>query len=170
MYAESRLPAGTVKDGSVLNLPFADDFFDFVYAIEVFRYLNYEDNLRGIQEIRRVLKTGGLFFGTFVNFYSLDGAAILIGIRKLAERWFSKTLGFHTEFMTPRRLELKLRSVGFSDVQTHGAKIAGLHIAYNLGQPIGEACARLLEPIDPLLSDTPVLRVFAGHLIGIAQK
>lgn len=169
-YAKSKLPAGTVKDGSVLNLPFANDFFDFAYAIEVFRYLNYEDNLRGLQEIRRVLKAGGLFFGTFVNFYALDGSALLIGMRKLAERWFSKTLDFHTEFMTPRKLERMLRSVGFSDVHTHGAKIASLHIAYKLGQPIGEVCARLLEPIDPLLSDTPVLRAFAGHLIGVAQK
>ena len=44
-YAESKLPPGTVKDGSILNIPFPDNYFDFVYAIEVLRYLNHNDNV-----------------------------------------------------------------------------------------------------------------------------
>lgn len=169
-YAESKLPAGTVLNGSVLDLPFADGFFDLVYAIEVFRYLDPDDNLRGFQEIRRVLKPGGVFFGTFVNFYAMDGSIILVTLRRLIERWFGKTPRFHTEFETPQGLKEKLLSAGFSDVETHGAMVAGLFFVYKLGQPFGEACARLLEPLDALLSDTFFLRPFAGHLIGIARK
>ena len=170
MYAESKLPAGRVKNGSVLDLPFEDNSFDFVYTIEVLRYLAYEDNLKGLRQIHRVLKPAGIFFGTFVNLYAFDGFAIMVGIRKLLERWFGKTLNCHTEFTTPKKLEQMFRFVGFSEVQTHGAMIACLRIAYKLGQPVGKVCAKLLEPMDPFLSDTAVLRPFAGHLIGVARK
>lgn len=169
-YAVSKLPAGVVLNGSVLDLPFASNSFDFMYAIEVFRYLDYADNLCGLQEIHRVLKPGGVFFGTFVNLYALDGSFVIAGARKLMEKWFGKGLRFHTEFETPQGLKEKLLSAGFSDVETHGAMVAGMFFVYKLGQPFGEACARLLEPLDALLSDTFFLRPFAGHLIGIARK
>lgn len=169
-YAEAKLPKGTVVSGSVLNLPFKDNSFDFIYAIEVFRYLNNEDNLYGFKEILRVLKPGGLFFGTFINFYALNGFTILVAVRKLKERWFSKPLRCHSEFETPTRLEKKLLSAGFSNVQTHGAMIAPLIIFYKFSQRFGKICAKILEPIDPLLSDTPIFRSSANHLIAIAKK
>ena len=169
-YAQSKLPKGIVINGSVLNLPFKDNSFDFVYTIEVFRYLNNEDNLSGFKEILRVLKPGGSFFGTFLNLYALNGFNILVAARKLRERWTGKPLKCHSEFETPKGLEKKLIHVGFSKVQTHGAMIAFLIILYKINQPFGKICAKILEPIDPTLSDISVFRPFTSHLIAIVQK
>ncbi len=170
IYAQSKLPYGTITNGSVLDLPFEDETFDFVYAVEVFRYLTGDDNRQGLREIHRVLKSRGVFFGTFVNLYGLDGFRILVGVRGLIERWFHKPQECHTEFETPESLEQMLRSVGFSNVEIHGAMVASLRIAYKLGRRAGVLLARLLDPIDAILSDAPVLRRYSGHLIGIAWR
>lgn len=168
--AQSRLPAGTVTNGSVLELAFENESFDFVYAIEVLRYLTRDDNLQGLGEIYRVLKPGGVFFGTFVNSYALDGFRILVGMRRWTERWLHKPQECHTQFETPESLAQMLHSVGFSSVETHGCMVASLRIAYKLGRPVGVSAARLLEPMDAILSDAPALRRYAGHLIGVARK
>jgi len=167
--ARSRLPTATVREGSALDLPFENETFDFVYEIEVFRYLAHEDNLRSLREVFRVLKRGGTFFGTFANLFSMDGFQVLEGLRSLREKWAHQARTWHTEFETPKSVERMLHCAGFSRVETHGAMLASLQIAYRLG-PIGKYLARVLEPADPVLSDAPLLRCFAGHLIGIARK
>ncbi len=169
-HARARLQEGTVIDGSVLEMPFEDDYFDFVYAIEVFRYLDTGDNLEGLKEARRVLKPGGCFFGTFVNLYALDLFAALVGLRRLNARISGKPLDCHTEFETPGSLRGMFASAGFSGVEIHGAMIAGLRIAYKIAGPLGGICARLLDPLDRFISDTSFMRALAGHLIGIARK
>jgi ubiquinone/menaquinone biosynthesis C-methylase UbiE len=169
-YAEDGLPKGRVINGSILNLPFEDKSFDFVYAIEVFRYLDKEDNARGFKEIFRVLKPGGLFFGTFLNFYASDGFTLLTALRRLKKQWFGKSLKFHSEFETPKKLEKKLLITGFSEVQTHGAMILPLTILYRINKPFGKICTKVLEPIDSLLSNIPLFRSFGNYLIAIAKK
>ncbi len=168
--AHSRLPAGTVRDGSILNLPFENSTFDFVYAIEVLRYLMHDDNLNGLREVHRVLKPGGIFFGTFVNLYALDGFNLLVGARRLVSRCFQKPLRCHTEFETPASVDRILHAAGFSKTQTHGAMLAGLRIAYRLGPRIGPMMGKIVEPVDAGISDFPPLRRFAGHLIGVGWK
>jgi ubiquinone/menaquinone biosynthesis C-methylase UbiE len=167
--ARSRLPAGTVWDGSALDLPFDNETFDFAYEIEVFRYLAHEDNLQALREVFRVLKPGGTFFGTFANLFAIDGFQVLEGLRSLRQKWTHQARKWHTEFETPNSVERMLRCVGFSRVETHGAMLASMRITYKLG-PLGMYLARALEPADPILSDAPLLRCFAGHLIGIAHK
>lgn len=169
-YAESKLPQGTVMPGTILKLPFDNDTFDFVYAFEVLRYLNQDDNIAGLREILRVLKPGGIFFGTFVNRYALDGFALLVSLRRALESVLKKPRSYHTEFETPDKLEKALYSIGFQKVEIHGAMIAMLRVIYKIHTSFGRFCARLLEPYDPFLCDTPFLRPFAGHLIGIARK
>lgn len=169
-YAESKLPPGTVKDGSMLNIPFPDNYFDFVYAIEVLRYLNYNDNVAGMKEIYRVLRPGGIFFGTFVNRYATDGFAIVTNIRKIAERIAGKPQLCHVEFETPEKLTSTLCFIGFNNVEIHGAMIAILRIFYKINHQFGKICAKILEPYDKSLSDNKRFRGFAGHLIGIAKK
>jgi ubiquinone/menaquinone biosynthesis C-methylase UbiE len=169
-YAESKLPQGTIIDGSVLNLPFSDNSFDFVCAIEVFRYLNKEDNIRGFKEILRVLKPNGLFFGTFLNLYALNGFNFLVFVRKLRERFFGKPLRFHSEFETQKELKKKLIYTGFSKVKIYGAMIAFLIIFYRINRTLGKVLAKILEPVDPYLSDIPTLQPFANYLIAITKK
>ncbi len=167
--ARSRLPAETIREGSALDLPFENETFDFVYEIEVFRYLAHGDNLQGLREALRVLRPGGTFFGTFANLFAMDGFQLLEGIRSLRQKWTHQARRWHTEFETPKSVERMLRSVGFSLVETHGAMLASLQIAYRLG-PIGRYLARAVKLADPVISDVPLLRCFAGHLIGIARK
>jgi ubiquinone/menaquinone biosynthesis C-methylase UbiE len=169
-YAESKLPPGTVTDGSILNIPFPDNYFDFVYATEVLRYLNHDDNVTGLKEIYRVLKPGGIFFGTFVNRYAADGFAIITNIRKIWGRISGKAQLCHVEFETPKKLRSTLCFIGFNEVEIHGAMIAFLRIIYKINNKLGRVGAKLMEPYDKIISDDKRFRYFAGHLVGIAKK
>ncbi len=84
--AGERVPDDLVSDGSVTDLPVGDRSQDFIYAIEVFRYLDAADNARGHREIFRALKPGGVFFGTYVNRWALDGYRQFVGMQKLRDR------------------------------------------------------------------------------------
>jgi len=166
--AQARLPEGIVQDGSVLSLPFADDTFDFAYSIEVFRYLNAADNQAGHREVLRVLKPGGVYFGTYVNLLAADGFIALVGLRKLRHALTQNGLKCHTEFETPSSLRRGLSQAGFGEIELHGAMFAPLRIAYRLG--VGRPLARRIESIEPWAGANPRLKAFSGHLIGIARK
>lgn len=59
----------TFKLGSVTNIPFDDNFFDIVLCVSVLHHV--ENDILGLSEICRVLKTGGMFIlnePTFTNF------------------------------------------------------------------------------------------------------
>jgi ubiquinone/menaquinone biosynthesis C-methylase UbiE len=169
-YAESKLPPGTIRDGSILNIPFPDNSFEFIYAIEVLRYLNYHDNVTGMKEVYRVLRPGGIFYGTFVNRYAADGFAIITTMRRMVGLISGKAQLCHVEFETPNKLKRTLYSIGFNEVEMHGAMIAFLRIVYKINNRLGRVCAKALEPYDKYLSDRKWFRCFAGHLIGIARK
>lgn len=169
-HAESKLPAGTVLDGSILNISFPDNYFDFAYAIEVLRYFHYNDKISGLKEIYRILKPGGIFFGTFVNRYAMDGFAFITIIRQITEWLLRKPQTCHVEFETPKELIRIFRFIGFKEVEIHGAMFAFLRIIYKINYNLGRNWARMLDPYDKLLCDNPSLRGFAGHLIGIVQK
>lgn len=169
-YAESDLPKGMITNGSVLNIPFENNLFDFVYSVEVFRYLSKEDNMRGLAEIKRVLKPDGVFFGTFINLYALNGFPLLVVLRKIRKSLFNKPLRFHSEFETPKSIEKKLLSAGFKSPQMRGAMFGPLIIIYKINRYLGKLFAKLLEPLDPFLSDAFISRPFANHLIAVTKK
>src|SRR5262249_58927522 len=98
--AKKNIPADLVSDGSVVQLPVSDSSIDFVYAIEVFRYLDARDNAQGHREIVRVLKPSGIYFGTYVNKWALDGFRQLSQFRRLAERLAGTPRRYHVEFET----------------------------------------------------------------------
>jgi SAM-dependent methyltransferase len=58
---------GTLLEGSVTSLPFADSRFDGIIEACVFQHLDREDRAKAFQEVRRLLKPGGVFVG-----YMLD--------------------------------------------------------------------------------------------------
>lgn len=168
--AQERVPAAGIRDGTLLDLPFADNSFEFVTAMEVFRYLSYEDNQRGLREVFRVLKPGGVFFGTFVNLLALDGFALLVGARWLRQRLGLGALEFHTEFELPETLRRSLLAAGFSSAETRGVMFAPLRVAFKAHRSVGKTLARLVDPLDAQLSDGPLASRFAGHLVAIARK
>jgi ubiquinone/menaquinone biosynthesis C-methylase UbiE len=163
-YAQQRCP-DSVFEGSVLQLPFEDNTFDFVYALEVLRYLNEEDNHQGLLEIRRVLKPGGGFFGTFVNRWALDFYLVLVQFQKL-----SNSLRNFVKFDTPGGLEKSFERAGFVGGETHGAMFAFLRIFQKFGGSAWKYPGKILMPFDSVFSDTCLLKPLSGHLIGIARK
>jgi ubiquinone/menaquinone biosynthesis C-methylase UbiE len=170
MHAEKRLPKGIIKSGSLLKLPFPDKSFDFVYALEVFRYFDSEDNLKGLREVYRILKPKGVFFATFVNKNALDGFYILTNLRRFNEKVFGREMLCHTEFETPKKLYVKVKQTGFSSVSVHGAMLAGLRPIYVISRPAGEFLAKRLERLDDSVSDSNIFKGLSGHLIVIAKK
>jgi len=169
-HARKFFSPSRVLDNSILSLPFQDNSFDFVFAIEVLRYLTTEDNLQAFKEVNRVLKPGGIFLGTFVNLFSLDLFFLLIQLRKLRAKFSNKQLSYHTEFETPYGLQKKLYQNDFSHVELHGRMIGLLRLLYKIWQPLGAFCGKLIQSVDPILADNWLGRSFAGHLIAVARK
>jgi len=48
-----------LQNGSVLSMPYADDFFDTVLLISILEHLKPTEQVQAFREIRRVLKPGG---------------------------------------------------------------------------------------------------------------
>jgi ubiquinone/menaquinone biosynthesis C-methylase UbiE len=170
LQAANYVPASLVSDGSALALPAADASYDFVYAIEVFRYLNTQDNEIGHREIARVLKPGGIYFGTYVNSWALDGFHQLVALRALAARLRGRPPRYHVEFETPVSVRAKLLQAGFSQVEIHGVMFAPLRILHKISHRLGRAVGKALMPHEQALSDNAWTRPLAGHLIAIARR
>ena len=168
--AKMNVPADLVSDGSVLQLPAPTSSFDFVYAIEVFRYLDTRDNERGHREIARVLRPSGIYFGTYVNKWALDGFRQLTQLRRLTSRLTRAPVRYHVEFETPSSLAAKLKQAGFSDVSVHGAMLAPLRILHKLSPWLAATVSRYTMPHEEWLSDSRSNRPFAAHLIAIARR
>jgi ubiquinone/menaquinone biosynthesis C-methylase UbiE len=168
--ARERVPEGLVSDGSVTDLPVGDRTQDFIYAIEVFRYLDAADNTRGHREIFRVLKPGGVFFGTYVNKWALDGYRQFIALQKLRDGLLRTVPRYHVEFETVLSLQKKLTSAGFEDIEIRGAMFAPLRPMHKLSSRIGTSFSKWTLPRESWLSDGAVSRLFAGHLIAIARR
>ncbi|MGB8331685.1 MAG: class I SAM-dependent methyltransferase, partial [Polyangiales bacterium] len=124
--AEQRLPKGTVQDGSVLSLPFADETFDFAGSIEVFRYLNAADNDLGHRELLRVVKPGGVFFGTYVNRFVADGfisSPGAFGTRLTRRRWRAMA---RANSFGPREIDVPRTPIRVSPNQEPRSLVSGL--------------------------------------------
>jgi hypothetical protein len=117
-----------------------------------------------------VLKPGGIYFGTYVNKWALDGFRQLSQFRKLKERLTGAPRRYHVEFETPSSLCDKLMAAGFSRVTVHGAMFAPLRVLHKASPRLGAAVSRLTMPHETWLSDYGPFRSFAGHLIIVARR
>jgi ubiquinone/menaquinone biosynthesis C-methylase UbiE len=80
--------------GDAENLPFADNSFDFVYLVGVLHHL--EDQKKALQEIDRVLKTGGQVFISEPTKWSLNLPYYWVrrlAIRLIGEKKYQKISG-----------------------------------------------------------------------------
>jgi ubiquinone/menaquinone biosynthesis C-methylase UbiE len=167
--ASKNVPAQRVCDGTVLQLPVPDGSHDFIYAIEVFRYLDGRDNEAGHREIARALKSGGIYFGTYVNRWALDGFFPLTRMRALATRVRGRRPRYHVEFETPSSVHARLTQAGFSQVAVHGAMFAPLRPLHKISGGLATMVAKRTMPYEQSMSDSEWGRPLAGHLIAIAQ-
>ncbi len=56
-----------VTKGSITNMPFSDETFDVVLALDILEHINYEEQKPALDEIRRVLKKDGTFLCSIPN-------------------------------------------------------------------------------------------------------
>ena len=98
-----------IRHGSVSQLPFANDTFDLVTAIET--HLFWPDLPNDFREIFRVLKSGGALL-IVAEIYK--GGKHLEGVRR---KIFDKHLAANMNLLTPDEHRELFRKAGFSDVQ-----------------------------------------------------
>lgn len=68
--AKGRYPVAKFQVTDALSLPFADNSFDKVYSIAVLHHIPSEElRLKFLEEVKRVLKPGGLFIVTAWKFH-----------------------------------------------------------------------------------------------------
>ena len=98
-----------IQPGSVSRLPFENDTFDVVTAIET--HLFWPNLLEDFREIFRVLKPGGML-SIVAEIYR--GGTHLEGVRKTI---FEKHLAANMNLLTPHEHRDLFSSASFSDVQ-----------------------------------------------------
>jgi 2-polyprenyl-3-methyl-5-hydroxy-6-metoxy-1,4-benzoquinol methylase len=168
--AAEHVPSSRVTDGSVLDLAAFRQSRDFIYAIEVFRYLDTNDNVVGHQEIFQALKPGGVYFGSYVNRWALDLYRQIVGLRRLKASLQGEAPRYHVEFETPSSLRKKLAAAGFRDIEIRGAMFAPLRPLHKVSASLATVIGRRTMPQEGWLSDHPLTRAFAGHLIATARR
>ena len=102
---------GTVLDGSLLNLPFENTFFDAVLCNHVLEHIENAD--RALSEIFRVLKPGGSLIVGVPN----EGCMLALLRNRVFQRSILKTTD-HVNFFTRTTLERTLNKNNFSVVST----------------------------------------------------
>jgi SAM-dependent methyltransferase len=102
LIAEDRVE---IVDGSVEKMVFSDDFFDLVTAIETYYFWPIFSD--ALQEIRRVLKSGGHFF--MVNEMVKDGVYEIKNAKMIKQA--------HVHLLPLEEIRAIMQTVGFADVK-----------------------------------------------------
>jgi len=168
--AKVKNPGVEFKNGVISELPFADNSFDAVTAVELFRYLEASDIRRGYEEIFRVLKPGGFMVVTLVNRYALDAFMFSYYFKFFLEKFFGRQIINYCDAVTPKEVERYFKDNFNQTAVTESALFAPLRIVYKLSPKLGEWCAKRLESFDEKLNQKPWHKKFAGHLIVVVTK
>ena len=169
-FALDQVPTEFIVDGSVTDLPVDQHSQDFIYAIEVFRYLDAADNLAGHHEIFRALKPGGVFFATYVNKWALDGYRQFVALQKLRDALLRRVPRYHVEFETVSSLRRKLAAAGFQGIEIRGAMFAPLRPLHKVSPKLATTFSKWTFPRESYLSERTASRWVAGHLIAVARR
>jgi SAM-dependent methyltransferase len=165
-------PGISIVPARVDELPFPDNSFDVVFAIEVFRYLHEEDCRVGYREAFRTLKPGGYFLFTLSNRYSFHGFPLYYRLKKLLFMVLGKEIHYDHS-ASPYSIRRQLREVlgeNLENVETYGITFAPLYIPYKVHRGFGETLARVFERFDKWISQFHWHDPFAGNLVVVARK
>lgn len=169
-YAKRNFPDMKIEKGISSNLPYENDFFDFVIAFEVLRYLDKEENQKTYAEIYRVLKKDGEFFITQVNRYSTDFYFIYYIIKDFYSKLFNK-IHHYCNFTTPAREIKTAQAVGFSLVNIIGVFNGSVRFAYKISKRAGDFLNSLVSKNNRIQSTSSHLKAkFKAHLIVWGKK
>ncbi|MHC5111192.1 MAG: class I SAM-dependent methyltransferase [Planctomycetota bacterium] len=105
ILAMTDLEAETVEEGSVLEIPYADNTFDAVICLSVLDHI--ADREKGFRELARVLKPGGHMYIDVPNKYAYHWRACFGVMRMLGMYPAGKI-----HFFKPRELERMVRDAG----------------------------------------------------------
>lgn len=172
-YSQNNYPGINFQNASLSSLPFADNSFDTVFAIEVFRYLNLEEQIQGYRECLRVLKPGGKLVVTLVNKYALDGFYIKYKFFALLEKLGIKELPNYCDFRTPdsiRKFFTSKLNINNNNIHTGGVLFASTRLAYKISPKFGQWFAHKIENLDNILSIKPWHQKFSGYLVLVVKK
>jgi SAM-dependent methyltransferase len=115
-------------------LPFGDGIFDVVLAVTVLCLV--EEPLAAVREMARVLAPGGRLVVGELGRWSVWAA------ERRVRGWFGAATWSRAHFCSRRELMMLARAASLRPVQTRGAVFF----------PPSGVAARLLAPVDPLLS------------------
>jgi len=111
------LPNVTYMVADVTDLPFADNSFDAVAC--QFGIMFFPDKLRGLREIRRVMKPGAVL--VFNVWDSVEHNQIITTVQKAIEEFFEKPSNFFETpfgFFDVAHIEELMERAGFEEVQS----------------------------------------------------
>src|SRR3989344_6172114 len=154
-YAQNNYPNIDFANGVLGKLPFPDNSFDAIFALEVFRYLNTEEQEKGYKECLRVLRPGGTLIVTLVNKYALDGFYFKYKFTLLLEKLGIRELPNYCDFKTPlsiKKFLINKLGLGGDSIKTTGVMFAPVRLAYKLHRSFGEWFARRVENFDKSLT------------------
>ena len=163
--ARANVPGAEIVDGDFEHLPFPDQSFDLLLAIEVLRYLPGPD--LALREAARVLRTGGMAIVTAAPRWSLNGYA-LVNVVTSRRQVPSFTRVDHS-FVSARGGRAALRRAGFRDADVHGVFLGPWHALGRVSPRALSATLRAFEPVDEALADRWPWRDLANHLVLVGR-
>jgi ubiquinone/menaquinone biosynthesis C-methylase UbiE len=145
--ARELFPGIHFVEGISASMPFPDETFDMILAIEVLRYLDKKDNLDSFIEFRRLLKPGGTIFVTQVNKYASDLYLPFYHVSNFFKKLFNKQR--HFCFVTTAGEQQKmLQQSGFNRSEIIGRMYGFVRIFYKAGKVAGTFFTKLAEKIN----------------------
>ncbi len=171
--SRKQYPDLNIISATVDMLPFPDNSFDVVFAVEVFRYLHQDDQEKGYRECLRVLKPGGYACITLVNKFALDAFYVKYQTMRLLEKMKIKELPNYCNFSSPKKVREFLVNKGIAQnksIETTGVLFAPFRIMYKISRKVGEIFARRFEWFDEWISQKKWHKKFAGYLVLLIQK
>jgi len=138
------------KKGSILKIPFNDNFFDFVYAKDVLHHIDekqqrFTKHIVGIKEMKRVCKTGGKVIVLEANRYNPLFYPHMVLLNKhnhFTQSYFNMLM--RTVFLKPKFI--------FFEAHVYPKKLKAIFKAYE----------KIMESI-------PILRYFLSYNLMIAR-
>jgi len=118
MFRRRKLTA-KFRIGDLIDIPFEDDFFDYVICIASFHHLNKKDQVKSLKEIKRVLKNNGKLYLTVWNKWQ---GKFLFSKKEKSMSWKIKDKVFERYYYFFNFFEIKklLKKSGFKIEKSFG--------------------------------------------------
>jgi ubiquinone/menaquinone biosynthesis C-methylase UbiE len=162
MLAKAKERGLSVAQGSITELPYADESFDLVFSVKVLAHI--EDIEGALHEMARVTRPGGYVLAEFYNTHSLR---YLIKSLKAPTAISGSTNdeAVYTRYDGPEQIRRYLPEE-LTWESSRGVRIVTpVSFVHNL-PGVGSA----FRAVESALADAPVVRDFGGFLIAILRR